>query len=556
MTAWLEHAGRRGILGGLAALPVLYSVASAAPALATLGRCGHPASGQERPDGAGDLVRGAERRYNAPLLTAGTRLMLPAGVKAVPVLDYYHRPHLARAASAWPHIKAADGTTVDASVIPDRGAPTRVAILSGFTEGWYELAHASGRADRVTWDARKLPFLFVHGEFGGTDEEPFRGRFYTPRAAADVPQPLPPQHHHSLGEEMSHHFDYTADERLDISDAYCFAGPSDAFGPRTVFGMNASPNDAGPWDPAGYYELKVDTNEDLVEDITWRFTFPVDSAGVQHVVVAELRGREATDRNAQGRIITPPNAPVGEVIEVERGIKIFAGPRTDSFFNFLPFPITLAKALNEGFFPDLAALFPPTDFFMRQIVQVHPVEVPAEITGLRRLNYWATTAVYDQGHGWVQLQRAGGPNGTTLWDFTDGSRWDQHQRHRPVAGPRGQARPPRDRPRHRGLGPDQGPDRRRRRAGGTYNQGVHGRPTALAYGAYVADVFLPMVIPFIPGTNALWDPWQGSHNGKGLTEDAFDNATKVILNQDFVSGLTQPAKLLDYFPYLAPPPES
>ncbi len=43
---------------------------------------------------------------------------------------------------------------------------------------------------------------------------------------------------------------------------------------------------------------------------------------------------------------------------------------------------------------------------------------------------------------------------------------------------------------------------------------------------------------------------------RGLTEDAFDNATKAILNQDFVSGLTQPAKLLDYFPYLAAPPES
>ena len=110
---------------------------------------------------------------------------------------------------------------------------------------------------------------------------------------------------------MSHHFDYTADERLDISDAYCFAGPRDAFGPRTVFGMNASPNGAGPWDPAGYYELKVDTNEDLVEDITWRFTFPVDSAGVQHVVVAELTGREATDRNAPGRIITPPQRARG-----------------------------------------------------------------------------------------------------------------------------------------------------------------------------------------------------------------------------------------------------
>jgi hypothetical protein len=163
------------------------------------------------------------------------------------------------------------------------------------------------------------------------------------------------------------------------------------------------------------------TNGDLVEDITWRFTFPVDSAGVQHVVVAELTGREATDRNAPGRIITPPNAPVGEVLEVERGIKIFADPRTGSFFNFLPFPITLANALNEGFFPDLAALFPPTDFFMNQIVRSVLVEAPAEITGLRRLSYWATTAIYDQGHGWVQLQRAGGPNGTTLWNFPAGS---------------------------------------------------------------------------------------------------------------------------------------
>ena len=167
--------GRRNVLGGLAALPVLVSVGSAAPALA--------ASAAVRsgsfPAAAGDLVRGEERRYNAPLLAPGTRLVLPAGVKAVPVLDYYHRPHLASAASAWPHLRAADGTTVDASVIPERGAPTRIAIVSGFTEGWYELTHANGRADRVMWDASKMPYLFVYGEFGGTDEEPFRDRFYT-----------------------------------------------------------------------------------------------------------------------------------------------------------------------------------------------------------------------------------------------------------------------------------------------------------------------------------------------------------------------------------------
>ena len=153
---------------------VLYGVGSA-----TTARAVSAVRPGDAPAAAGDLVRGTERRYNAPLLTPGTRLVLPAGVKAVPVLDYYHRPRLASAASAWPRLRAADGTTVDASVIPEHGAPTRVAILSGFTEGWYELIHANGRADRVMWEASKMPCLFVYGEFGGTDEEPFRDPFYT-----------------------------------------------------------------------------------------------------------------------------------------------------------------------------------------------------------------------------------------------------------------------------------------------------------------------------------------------------------------------------------------
>jgi hypothetical protein len=171
--------GRRNVLGGLAALPVLVSVGSAAPALAAPAQVASAVRPGSAQAAVGDLVRGEERRYNAPLLAPGTRLVLPAGLKAVPVLDYYHRPRAAPAASAWPHLRAAGGTTVDASVIPERGAPTRIAIVSGFTEGWYELTHANGRADRVMWDASKMPYLFVYGEFGGTDEEPFRDQFYT-----------------------------------------------------------------------------------------------------------------------------------------------------------------------------------------------------------------------------------------------------------------------------------------------------------------------------------------------------------------------------------------
>jgi len=161
--------GRRSVLGGLAAVPVLSSlVGSAAPALAATG-----ARRGSVPAAAGDLVQGVQRQYNAPLLAAGTRLVLPVGIKAVPVWDYYHRPRLAPAASAWPYLRAADGTTVDASVVPGRGAPTLVAMLSGFTDGWYEIRHANGRADRVTWDAGTMPFLWLYGEFGGSSKHPY-----------------------------------------------------------------------------------------------------------------------------------------------------------------------------------------------------------------------------------------------------------------------------------------------------------------------------------------------------------------------------------------------
>src|SRR5260221_14701519 len=128
---------------------------------------------------------------------------------------------------------------------------------------------------------------------------------------------------------MPDHFDAVIAPTLDITDAYCFAGAGDRFGPRTVFGVNTSPTLGEPWNPAGYYELKIDTNGDYVEDVTYRATFPIGSDGTQHVQIVELTGAEAADRNARGRIITPRHAPVGEAVECRRGIKLFAGTRLD-----------------------------------------------------------------------------------------------------------------------------------------------------------------------------------------------------------------------------------
>ena len=53
--------------------------------------------------------------------------------------------------------------------------------------------------------------------------------------------------------------------------------------------MNASPTYGTPWDPVGYYELRLDTDEDYVEDITWHdLPFLVISAGTRNHFALDL----------------------------------------------------------------------------------------------------------------------------------------------------------------------------------------------------------------------------------------------------------------------------
>ena len=62
------------------------------------------------------------------------------------------------------------------------------------------------------------------------------------------------------------------------------------------------------------------------------------------------------------------------------------------------------------------------------------------------------------------------------------------------------------------------------------------------------------MLRFTPGTTALWDPWNGIRNGKGLYEELASNFAQMVINTDFTTGLNQTEKLPPYFPYLLPPP--
>ena len=85
----------------------------------------------------------------------------------------------------------------------------------------------------MTWDARRLPFLWVYGEFGATDDAPYHNWFYTLALQRFSRDPFPATA--SLSKSaVSHHFDYPKDESLGITDAYCFDGAGDRLGPRTA----------------------------------------------------------------------------------------------------------------------------------------------------------------------------------------------------------------------------------------------------------------------------------------------------------------------------------
>lgn len=384
---------------------------------------------------------------------------------------------------------------------------------------------------------------------------------------------------------MSHHFDWTP-ETQDITDAFCFDGPSDDNGPRTIFGMNVSPynqpnilnqagapfelpGDQGFEDKVTFYELRLDLDGDFVEEITWRFTFPKDSTGTQHVRVAQLTGADARDRTAPGQIITPPNTLIGQVVNLSHGMKMFTGKRRDPFFNFLPFPATMRQALFNGTNPDLTiqATGPIMDTFLNGNVYAIILDLPAGITGTSPIQCWATTAIVDKDHPQgITVQRAAGPVINVLYNWAG----DKTQ-----AAPKGlpnlhynEAVPSEElegRPANPETDDATGIWGRLRdateavlRMRGTYNRGVHGKPTPRAYAAYVADTVLPNVLRFTPGTTARWDPWHGIQNGKGLFEQSSDNFNMLVLNDDVSTRLKQAGDISPYFPYLAepvPPPD-
>ena len=213
---------------------------------------------------------------------------------------------------------------------------------------------------------------------------------------------------------MSHHYSGPnfgfphGDARLDLTDLYAFPKPGDSS--KSILIINAHPsvgvNPGGPttdepFATEGLYELKIDTDGDVIADIAYRVRFASDKAGAQTATVRRVEGAEAASTGDDGQTIIE-GAPVSTAREAhvtEGGeYRFFAGWRSDPFF------FDTLGALNN-------LQFTGADYFADKDVCSIVLEVPNSALGSGTVSLWARTLDGASGK-WVQADRGARPNQT------------------------------------------------------------------------------------------------------------------------------------------------
>ena len=150
---------------------------------------------------------------------------------------------------------------------------------------------------------------------------------------------------------MSHHYSGAdfgfplGDARLDYCDLYAFPKPEDTN--KSILIMDVHPSKAldpegpttttaEPFAPEAIYELRIDTDGDLVADIGYRFRFLPSENGAQSATVSRVEGVDVAGTGDGGEAIIE-GAPVSTATEARvteaREYRFFAGWRSDPSFS-------------------------------------------------------------------------------------------------------------------------------------------------------------------------------------------------------------------------------
>jgi hypothetical protein len=328
---------------------------------------------------------------------------------------------------------------------------------------------------------------------------------------------------------VSHHYSGPdsgfpdGDARQDLTDLYAFLKPGDAG--KSILIMNVHPsvgeNPPGPtttepFAPEALYELKIDTDGDVVADIAYRLRFSSSEGGAQTATLRRVEGGQAAGTDDGGQAIVE-----GALVSTGReagvteadGYRLFAGWRSDPFF----------IDRRGVFFHHLQ--FTGDDFFADTDVCSIVLEVPNAALGPKPIGLWHRTLIPADGAGggWIQVERGARPLQLILVFAATSGELEAY------------------------LGGEPADDGRF----------VAGFAHALEHtGGYtpeearrVVGTLLPEILPYDPTRPASFPD-----NGRTLTDAAVDAFLALFTNGKVTEDKVGPhGDLLAEFPYLGPP---
>jgi hypothetical protein len=321
---------------------------------------------------------------------------------------------------------------------------------------------------------------------------------------------------------MSHHYsgpDFGfphGDARLDLTDLYAFPKPGDAG--KSILISNVHPSAAvnppgptadEPFATAAIYELKIDTDGDLVADIAYRVRFSSAAGGGQTATLSRVEGEQAAGTGDGGQTILE-GAPVStgpEARVTQAGdYRFFAGWRSDPFF------FDTLGALNN-------LQFTGDDFFADKDVCSIVLEVPNSALSPKKMGLWHRTVDGVSGK-WVQADRGALPSQA---NFLTGDQKGVYM----AAEPKDDAR-----------------------FVAVYAHSLeHSGGYTPEEAKRVAGTLLPEILSYDPNLVASFPD-----NGRTPSDDAVDYFLPILTNGKVAEDKVGPHKdLLAEFPYLGPP---
>jgi hypothetical protein len=192
------------------------------------------------------------------------------------------------------------------------------------------------------------------------------------------------------------------DLRTDITDIYAFQSPATSSDAVLIMDVNPAAGVFGgtTFKAGAYYEIKLDTNGDAKEDMTYRVVFGTpNGGGVQSVKVMKLP--------ASGGSTVIGTGSTGSTITLNGGGKLIAGLYDDPFF------FDLAAFLHDVKHVDNGRSFcdgNTTNFFYGLNVNSIVLELPRTNLGTDNVGYWGRT-VWNN----VQIDRMGRPAINTVF---------------------------------------------------------------------------------------------------------------------------------------------